>query len=146
MAKRGWIKYCKESSGDLKYLREIINKGRTYGIKVLMGDEANMDKGLLEGSCGIVPVSANYEPETFIKIYQAVIEKNLDELQRMQDRIFILHKNLLNVGTCWISGLKYALACKSIGNGRPLSPLQPLSEKQMEKIKIFVLKNSDTIK
>ena len=49
MAKRGWIRYCKESSGDLEYLKEVIGKGDEWGLKVLMGDEANMDKGLLAG-------------------------------------------------------------------------------------------------
>lgn len=143
MAKRDWIRYCKESSGDLEYLKEVINKGSKFGLKVLMGDEANMDKGLLAGACGIVPVAANYEPETFIKIYQAAIEGNLDEVYKMQERITLLRETLVKAGTCWIAGLKYALHCLGIGIGKPVSPLQPLSKEEKKKVKDFISANND---
>lgn len=138
MARRGWIHYCKESSGDLDYFMELVDKGKELGLKVLMGDEPSMEKGLLAGACGIVPILANYDPETFIKLYNSAAEKNLGELHRMQERINLMRDNLVKAGTCWISGLKYAMACMGMGTGKPVSPLQPLSETEKKKVRDFI--------
>ncbi len=138
MTQRGWIHYCKESSGDLVYLKEVIQKCGELGLKVFMGDEATMDQGLLAGACGVVPVCANYDPETFIKIYQASVGGNITEVRRLQGRINDLRANLVNAGVCWLAGLKYAVACLGMGEGEPVSPLQPLSAEQKKKVKAFV--------
>ena len=59
MAKRGWARYCKESSGDWAYLNELIHRGKDAGLTVLAGDEPTSGKALLAGAGGIVPVCAN---------------------------------------------------------------------------------------
>ncbi len=45
-ARRGWMRYCKESSGDLKYLNCLAREGREAGLRVLMGDERTAADGL----------------------------------------------------------------------------------------------------
>ena len=122
----------------MDYLKELIDKGGKLGLKVLMGDEPNMEKGLLAGAYGVVPILANYDPETFIKLYNSAIEKNLDELHSMQERIILMRDNLVKAGTCWIAGLKYTMACLGMGTGKPVSPLQPLSEKEKKKVRDFI--------
>lgn len=135
MAKRGWIKYCKESSGDINYFKNLINQGNNVGLKILMGDESLIAEGLQLGACGIVPVCANYEPKTFISAYQAALSNNFNQLMLMQQRIMFLREHIPFAGTCWISGVKYAVSSLGIGSGKPVSPLQPLSLEQKKNIK-----------
>ena len=145
MSKLGWISYCKESSGNITYLKELIDKGSKTGLKVLMGDEATMDKGLMLGACGIVPVCANYDPGTFIKLYSAAVKNDMDGLNSLQERVNLLKENLAKAGTCWIAGLKFAISCMGMGTGKPVSPLQPLSMSEEEKVRDFVLTDKKLI-
>ena len=71
MTRRGWIRCCKESSGDWPYLKELIDSGKDVGLSVLAGDEATSGEALLAGACGIVPVCANYDPNTYLRLYEA---------------------------------------------------------------------------
>ena len=56
MARRGWIRCCKESSGDWAYLSELLSRSKDVGLSVFAGDEKTSGQGLLSGACGIVPV------------------------------------------------------------------------------------------
>jgi 4-hydroxy-tetrahydrodipicolinate synthase len=127
MARRGWIRYCKESSGNPEYYSPLLDQAGQVGLDVFMGDEANIAAGLLAGACGIVPVCANYEPETFVRAYEAGLRRDIDELQKMQRRVNYLRDRLPRVSPCWIAGVKYGPATLGIGSGKPVSPLQPLS-------------------
>jgi 4-hydroxy-tetrahydrodipicolinate synthase len=138
IARRGWIKYCKESSGNLAYFKRLIAETTPLGLKVFMGDEASIAQGLQAGACGIVPVCANFEPQTFIRSYQAAQRQDWDEVARMQERIMVLREHLPHTAPCWIAGVKYAVAAMGIGSGRPVSPLQPLTAEQKQKLDEFV--------
>ena len=61
-------KYCKESSGNLDYFKKLLISAKEVGLNVFMGDEVGIKEGLLAGACGIVPVCANYEPSTCVKL------------------------------------------------------------------------------
>ena len=137
MTRRKWIKYCKESSGDLAYFKKVISENAHLGLNVFMGDEVSIAEGLRSGACGIVPVCANYDPATFIHAYQAGASGDQDELMKAQDRIIYLKKNLVMAGPNWIAGLKYAVSLKGIGSGKPVSPLQPLSDVEKQKVERF---------
>ncbi len=137
MAKQKWIKYCKESSGNLTYFHQLVSASAGLGLNVLMGDESSMAEGLSSGACGIVPVCANYEPSTFIRAYQAAVRGDGDELAKAQARIVYLKENLALAGSNWIAGLKYAMSLKGIGSGKPVSPLQPLSDSQKKNVENF---------
>lgn len=130
MAQRGWIRYCKESSGDLKYLLDLIRRGGEVGLSVLAGDEPLMDKALLAGAKGIVPVCANYDPGLYIRIYQAGVRRDRKVLAALMPRLLFIRDTTLCSGVCWISGMKYALSQIGIGSGMPVSPLQPAEVKR----------------
>lgn len=127
MARRGWLRYCKESSGDLVSLLALIKRGRDLGLMVLVGEERLMYEGLLAGGAGMVPVGANYEPETYIRIYNAALRGDEEELSSRVERARYVCETLTG-GTCWLAGIKYALTQRGIGSGRPLSPLEPTDE------------------
>jgi len=139
MTRRKWIKYCKESSGDLDYFRKVLAENAPLGLNVFMGDEVSIAEGLRAGACGIVPVCANYDPAAFIRAYQVGVEGDPVELAKAQERIVYLKKNLVSAGPNWIAGLKYAVSLKGFGSGKPVSPLQPLTDVERQNVQRFHL-------
>lgn len=134
MARRGWIRYCKESSGNLEYFKRLLAAGEEVGLKAFMGDEAGIREGLLSGACGIVPVCANYEPATFVKVYNAGLNGDVKELARMQDRVMYLRDILCFGGVSWLAGVKCAVSTRGFGSGRPVSPIEPAGAEQRKAI------------
>ena len=59
MARWGWTRYCKESSGDFAYFKDLVMQGRSVNLKVFLGTEAFVPEGLLCGAVGVVPIIAN---------------------------------------------------------------------------------------
>ena len=124
MARRGWLRYCKESSGNPELLLPLIEQGRELGMRVLVGEERLMYDGLLAGGVGMVPVGANYEPKSYVQFYEAALRRDEEELARLVNRLRYVCTTLTG-GTSWLAGIKYALSQRGIGNGKPLSPLEP---------------------
>jgi 4-hydroxy-tetrahydrodipicolinate synthase len=129
-ARRGWTRYCKDSSGDMEYFQRLQAKG----LKVLSGSEVDLADKLLAGAVGAVNVCANYEPETYVQAYSAALKKDRQELAKMQERVDFLRQRLCLGGPCWLSGVKYAISTLGIGSGKPVSPLQPAPEEQRRMI------------
>jgi 4-hydroxy-tetrahydrodipicolinate synthase len=125
-AGRGWLRYCKDSSGDMEYFRRL----QAVGLKILSGSEFDLTDKLLAGAVGVVNVCANYEPGTFVRAYDAALKKDREALTKIQERVDFLRQILCFEGPCWLSGIKYAMSTLGIGTGKPLSPLQPAPEKQ----------------
>ena len=134
MARRGWIHYCKESSGNVPYFKSLVAAGKEAGLKAFMGDENAIAEGLTVGACGIVPVCANYEPATFVKAYEAGARGDAAELAKQQARIMFIRKPLCLDGVSWVAGVKYASASLGIGSGKPVSPLEPAGAVQRRTI------------
>lgn len=124
----------KESSGDFAYFRRLVEAGAEFGLQVLQGDELQIAEGLLAGAAGIVPVCANYEPAIFLRACQAARAGDQAELARCQERIRRLRSKLALAGPNWIAGVKAGVAALGIGSGKPVSPLQPLTEEQRHSI------------
>lgn len=141
MARRGWIRTMKESSGDFDYFRRLAVEGAEYGLRLLQGDEPHIAAGLLAGAVGIVPVCANFEPATYIAAYEAGIAGDAAALGPLQERILYIREKLLLSSPLWIAGIKYAMSCLGLGSGMPISPLYSLTAVEQQKIADFVLAN-----
>ncbi len=137
-ARRGWMRYCKESSGDLKYLNRLATEGRTAGLRVLMGDERTAADGLRAGAVGLVNLCVNVEPETYLALYKAVVGGDEREAARRQERINRIVDEVVLSGPCFVAGPKYVLNRLGIGRGAPVSPLQPADEAQARRIDRFL--------
>ena len=134
MASRGWIRYCKDSSGNWSVFTRLCSEGQGVGLRVLMGTEENVARALVAGAAGVVPVCANVEPQTYVAAYEAALRGDQDMLAHCQKRIDDLRETLLLAGSCWLAGVKYAQARRGIGSGRPVSPLEPLTAAQMRRV------------
>jgi 4-hydroxy-tetrahydrodipicolinate synthase len=138
LVKRGWIRYCKESSGDWAYTNELIRRGKDIGLTMLAGDELTSGEALLAGAGGIVPVCANYDPGLFLRLYEAGARGDRGEVDRVMVQTLLVRETLLLSGPCWLTGIKYALATLGIGAGQPLSPLEPADAQRMARIDSLV--------
>jgi 4-hydroxy-tetrahydrodipicolinate synthase len=137
-ARRGWIRHCKESSGDLTYLRRLVIEGRKVGLRVLMGDERTAAEGLLAGAVGLVNLCVNVEPATYLQLFDAAVRRDSAELTRLQERINRIVEEVVLTGPCFVAGPKYVLSTLGIGRGTPLAPLQPVSDEQARRIDRFL--------
>jgi dihydrodipicolinate synthase/N-acetylneuraminate lyase len=77
---------------------------------------------------GIVPVCANYEPETYVSAWLAAEQGDQELLRRTQQRISAIRDVLLMGEKNWISGIMYGMSTLGIGSGIPVRPLQELGE------------------
>jgi 4-hydroxy-tetrahydrodipicolinate synthase len=141
MAKRGWIRCCKESSGDLKYLKTLIRRGKAVGLDVLAGDEPQMDQALLTGARGIVPVCANYDPQGFLRLYAAGQNADRKALAALMSDLLRTREILLLSGACWITGIKYAMSVLGFGSSQISSPLEPAEPGRKARIDALVKKH-----
>lgn len=134
LARRGWIRVCKESSGDLDYFRELVRRSAQVELSVLQGDEKTMADGLRAGACGVVPVCANVFPEVYIRLYEAAVRNEATALAQAYEDNLRVREPLVAGGPCWLSGIKYAASRLGIGSGRVVSPLAPVEPQQAELI------------
>jgi 4-hydroxy-tetrahydrodipicolinate synthase len=144
LAKRGWVRYCKESSGDVPYLKELIARGREVGLNVFGGDEFASGEAMLAGAVGIVPVCANVDPALFIRLFEVGSRRNAAELAPVMEEMLPVRETLVLSGPCWLAGIKYALSALGIGSGLPVSPLEPCDAPRMARIKAMLEKRKIT--
>jgi len=138
LARRGWVRHCKESSGDLPFLRRLIEQGREVGLRVLMGDERNSAAGLQAGAVGLVNLCSNLQPETYLALFEAARRRDEAEMRHLQDQINRLVDEVVLSGPCFVAGPKYLLSRLGIGRGVPVAPLEPVSAEQARRIDAFL--------
>lgn len=138
MARRGWLKYCKDSAGSLEYLKRLIAAAEGTPLRVLTGDEFKAAESLRAGAVGVVPGCANYEPATYVLLYQAVKNGDDQAARQASERILALGDNLTRAGSCWLSGIKYAMSVLGMGSGETIAPIGPLTPEQKAKVEAFV--------
>ncbi len=144
LARRGWVRHCKESSGDLDFLRRLIERGREVGLRVLMGDERNSAAGLAAGAVGLVNLCSNLCPELYRCLYEASRRGDRAETARLQAGINRLVEEVVLSGPCFLAGPTYWLARLDIGRGAPVAPLEPASEEQKRRIDSFLSASRET--
>jgi 4-hydroxy-tetrahydrodipicolinate synthase len=136
MTRRGWITCCKDSSEDTGYFDRLLAEAGPLGLGVLVGSEVHAAQALLNGAQGIVPVSANFEPATYVAAYEA--RRDADKMKQIEERIVSLVHNVLLQPRSWLSAAKYASAGLGLGSGRPMSPTEPLNEAERQQVDLFL--------
>jgi 4-hydroxy-tetrahydrodipicolinate synthase len=135
MAREGWIRTCKESSGNIDYFLHVLHAGTDAGLRVLVGDETLIATGLLAGGDGVVPVCGNIFPKLFVDAYRAARAGDTQTLFRLHKKVMHVRDVLPLGSSSWLSGLKYAASLQGIGNGRLIAPQEPAPDDQRQRIK-----------
>jgi 4-hydroxy-tetrahydrodipicolinate synthase len=136
MTRRGWITCCKDSSEDMVYFDRLLAEAGPLGLGVLIGSEVHAAQVLLKGAQGIVPVSANFEPSTYLAAF--VARQNAEKMKEIENRIVSVVHNVLLQPRSWLSAAKYASSSLGFGSGRPISPTEPLSQAERQQVDRFL--------
>jgi 4-hydroxy-tetrahydrodipicolinate synthase len=136
MTRRGWITCCKDSSADMVYFDRLMDEAAPLGLGVLMGSEVDAAQALLRGAQGIVPVSANFEPGTYVAAFEA--RQDAEKMKEIEKRIVSVVHNVLLQPRSWLSAAKYASSGLGFGSRRPISPTEPLNVAERQQIDLFL--------
>ncbi len=120
----------KDSSGNLNYLLEIIQKyGNNPDFRIFVGDEALSLQGLTAGAHGIVPSLANVFPRIFVSLFKAFQNGDLQFAEELAGQIDEINKiNLYS--NSWMSAIvwrKVALSQLDICGEKVTEPYIPVS-------------------
>jgi 4-hydroxy-tetrahydrodipicolinate synthase len=138
MARRGWLRCCKESSGDITYFKDLVSRGGERGLSVLGGDEVAIVEELQAGAAGIVPACGNIVPVVFIQAFEAAERSDWTGVARIHKEIMRIRAPLVTGGPNWLSGIKYAASLMGSGSGKAMSPLEPVGPQQKQDIELLL--------
>ena len=111
------------------------------GFCFLGGKVGYMLRDFEQGAIGAILSVANYWPQDCIDIYRLIMEKRGEEAL---NRCLNVHDSCrLGAAAYGVAGVKYAMDLAGYFGGEPRLPLQPLTEKQKQKIKeSFIMTNN----
>lgn len=133
MTRRGWIRACKESSGDRAFFADLCTRGRELGLAVFQGNKPDLAWLHSLGVAGIVPVPANVFPAELALAWRERAASPVT-VAAHQDRINRLWSGLVH-GWDFLGGSIHALSQRGLGTGHMLTPLQTTSPEGQVAIK-----------
>lgn len=107
----------KDSSGNLGYLHQALRlRGTRTDWPVFVGDEKTLAYAMLAGAEGGVTGGANLFPRLYSRFFQAIANRNLTEIHKLQDWV-IRVSDIYRVnpsGSAGIKGIKTVLSLLGI--------------------------------
>jgi 4-hydroxy-tetrahydrodipicolinate synthase len=120
----------KDSSAQMLFFQELLAiMAERPDFAVLIGPEELLAQSVLMGASGGVCGGANLYPELYVGLYNAAVAGDLRQVMELQQQVQRLSMKLYSVGeqpSAYLTGLKAALACLGIGNGRLAPPTASL--------------------
>jgi 4-hydroxy-2-oxoglutarate aldolase len=113
----------KESSGDIKFVREVLRKVAP-GFRVLVGSVQILLEGLRVGAAGAVLGQSNFAPELCVGAYEAFRARRMKAATGLQQRLMPLAQKI--AVPYGVPGIKAALDLCGYHGGDPRPPLIPL--------------------
>jgi 4-hydroxy-tetrahydrodipicolinate synthase len=130
MARRGWTRMCKESSGDIAYFNDLCARAGDAGLTVYQGMRPDFASIGRQGAGGAVPVIANVLPAIAKQAWVNRSKANAAAFQREFDQAW----DLLVRPYDYFSASLYALAKIGIGEGIMIKPFAALSKERKAEI------------
>jgi dihydrodipicolinate synthase/N-acetylneuraminate lyase len=90
---------------------------------------------------GIVPVFANYDPQTCVRSYEAAMQGDRKALAEQMPKFLQRRNTILRSGVSWIAGIKYAMSALRFGTGLCVSPIEPIEPGRKKKIDAMIKKD-----
>jgi 2-dehydro-3-deoxy-D-pentonate aldolase len=132
----------KDSSGDMTYLHELLEKFRNSPeFSIIVGTESFLPETIKHGGDGAVAGGANFFPELFVELYNASVAGNLDKITVLHEMVKKLYDTIYSVGkypSRYAKGTKCALSVMGICDDHMALPLRKFGSKEREKIKNHV--------
>jgi 4-hydroxy-tetrahydrodipicolinate synthase len=129
----------KDSSGQISYIKEVLALvGKKHPeFSILVGPEHLLSEALLLGAHGGVPGGANIFPTLPVRLYQAFLDGNHEEMQKLQAQMVSIGEPIWTVdetGPGYLHRLKCALSLLGLCSGLPTWPYQPSTEEERKQI------------
>ena len=127
----------KDSSGDMNYFRRVVAlKKQRPDWSVLVGWEHQLVEATHLGGDGGVNAGANYDPQLFVDLYEALRNGDIKKEKKLQQRVLLLGK-VYRVGHSAagvVQGLKCACAQKRFCREILAAPFVPLVAPERKKV------------
>lgn len=125
----------KDSAGNIAKLAQISGELQASrpDFSVLAGSAGFLLPALAVGARGGVPALANVLPQQVCQVQTLFASGRLEEARRLQARLVAL--NTLLTATYSVAGLKAALQLLKGYGGRPRSPVLPLDEQELARLR-----------
>jgi dihydrodipicolinate synthase/N-acetylneuraminate lyase len=129
----------KDSSGQISYIKEVLALvGKKHPeFSILVGPEHLLAEALLLGAHGGVPGGANIFPTLPVRLYQAFLDGNREEMQKLQAQMVSIGAPIWTVDETepgYLHRLKCALSLLGLCSGLPTWPYQPSTEEERKQI------------
>jgi 2-dehydro-3-deoxy-D-pentonate aldolase len=128
----------KDSSGDMAYLFSLIQEFKgSPEFSIFAGTELFLPDTILQGGHGAVAGGANLYPRLFVDLYNASVEKDLDKITRLREKVMMIDNTIFSVGkhkSRIIKGIKCALSVMGICSDYVASPLRKFRSEEKKKI------------
>jgi 4-hydroxy-tetrahydrodipicolinate synthase len=132
----------KDSSGDMSYLFSLIREFRdSPDFAIITGTELFLPDTILQGGHGAVAGGANLFPGLFVDLYNASVERDLDKIAVLRDKVMIINNTIYNVGkhtSRIIKGLKCALSVAGICNDYMALPFRKYDKEERREIEKYL--------
>lgn len=134
----------KDSSGDLEYLRSLIDAFKnTPEFTIIVGTESFLPETIERGGHGAVAGGANFYPKLFVDLYNASITKDVEKIAQLNVKVQYIYDTIYSVGayTSKITkGIKCSLSVMKICEDHMALPLRRFDTKEREEIKMHIEK------
>lgn len=115
----------KEACGDLKQIRELIQKAPSEFV-ILSGDDETACETLLSGGHGVISVLGQGTPQSFKNLVQKALSGNRAEALEIHEQLLPGMKLIFREGNP--AGIKALLECRGIGASHVRLPLVEASD------------------
>jgi 4-hydroxy-tetrahydrodipicolinate synthase len=126
----------KESAGDINQIFELLKRTRELDFDVVSGYDSQALTTILLGGTGVTSVAANVFPETVVALYEAAVDRNLDEGLRAHEEILEMEE-MMNLETIPIA-VKAALDTMGVHGPTVRPPLYEASDETRATLEAFI--------
>ncbi|PFD95663.1 4-hydroxy-tetrahydrodipicolinate synthase [Bacillus cereus] len=126
------VTHVKESSGDIRKVRDITRKGKG-DIETFCGADDLVLESFLVGATGWISVAGNAVPKLVTELFDAVQNKELERAWELYDKILPLCSFIEESGK-YVQIIKRVMDLKGQTGGPSRKPRRPLTEEEDQKL------------
>ncbi|RWR11933.1 4-hydroxy-tetrahydrodipicolinate synthase [Siminovitchia fortis] len=127
------ITHVKESSGEIRNVRDISRQGKGF-IKTFCGADDMVLESFTVGAEGWISVAGNIAPRTSKEMYDAYVEGDISRAWELYDKLLPLC-NFLEGSGKYVQITKHAMDLKGLAGGPARRPRLGLSHEEQETLK-----------
>ena len=126
----------KDSSANMIYFHKLKSLFEDRpDFSLLVGPEELLGETVLFGGHGGISGGANIYPQLYVNLYNAALDKNLEEVAVLHEKVIQISTKIYNVGkygSSYLRGLKCAVSCLGICSDFMAEPFYRFGSKEHE--------------